>query len=153
MKKGQTEILGIVVVVVLIVLGLLFFIKTPSKVETGNFEVIYAGNSLGVILDYVPVFSCQEKNIGDLLRDCKFECSVGDDFSNACECPCEVAKEEINAVLGKILEEGNFRGYYFSGVKYGNSFIDVDEGCKDRVGIFGPAYFVGNYEFRLKLCK
>jgi len=153
MKKGQTEILGIVVVVVLIVLGLLFFIKSPSKVETGNFEVIYAGNTLGVILDYVPYNSCQEKNIGDLLRDCRFECSAGDNTLDACECPCEVAKEEINDVLGKILEEGNFRGYYFDGVKYGNSFIELEENCKDRVGIFGPAYFVGSYEFRLKLCK
>jgi len=156
MSKGQTEIIGIVVVVVLLVFLLLFFIGfSDNKVEVGNFETVFASNSLSVILDYVPVYSCDEKNIGDLLKDCKFECSEGEDYQNACSCPCEFSEGKIVEILGKLVEEGGFRGYYFNvGGRSSTDLIDLDEGkCEEGVGIYGPRYFVSSYEFKLKLCK
>ena len=151
MKKGQTELIGIVIIVVLLIFGALFFMKLPSKVETGEFETVYAGNTLSVILNYVPLYGCRDKNIGDLLRDCKFKCGY---LGDACKCPCEFAEAEIRNVLDLLLEEeGSFRDYYFNAVKYGNEFIKIDKNCENNVGIYAPRYFVSGYEFKLKLCK
>lgn len=98
MSKGQMEIFGLVLVVILIGLGLLFAVfmmSTPS--ETPVKESIVASNFLNTMMSTSAV-GCGKNTVRDLLRDCAlsgpnaFVCENG-------KSSCVFASEIIESVL------------------------------------------------------
>lgn len=146
MRKGQIEFIGLVVIVILIVLGLVFYIKfgiLGKKVsEIGPaYQTVFASNTLNTMLSYVPMPG--DKDMGDFLMDCSYG------LAGVCNYP----KEEVSKILEVILKKGDFEEYYFYSSNEEGIFIEIDENCKNKNGITSPEYFIGSSKFVLKLCK
>ena len=98
MRKGQSEILGFVFVVVLVlVIGMFFiFLRLDVGRDVGR-ESLKANSLLNSILYYTS--DCG-KNIGELLKDCAEEKI----FCN----PCETSRVEIGRILGSLRDDFRF---------------------------------------------
>ncbi len=105
-KKAQMEILGLVIIVVLISLGLLFYIKfsvfnTSSDVQNFYSRTRIAVNTPNTLLA-TTIPECSKKTIQELLRDCATSevlvCTTG-------ERSCEASNRIITSILDKSLKE------------------------------------------------
>lgn len=111
-NKGQMEIMGLAVIVVLVVLGLLFALlwmvpempKAPVKAR----ESVLAANFLNTLLGTTT--ECEERTVRDLLQDCALTGGI-----MLCErkTSCEKSKEIIQKILDSTLEVWG-KDYYFT---------------------------------------
>ncbi|MBU2640006.1 MAG: hypothetical protein KKG75_04880 [Nanoarchaeota archaeon] len=147
-RKGQAEIFGLIIIVLLLLFSLLFFIKikqedTSSVTLRSNFRV---NNLLNAVMKVTVsnVDGSIEAPMRDFLRRCL-------DNVNSNTDSCGHEEELLQNIFGKTLRENE--KYKFEGFVSGEPtpLIDLGEGCEEGISA-SPARFPGGYEFRLKIC-
>ena len=147
-RKGQAEMFGLVIIVVLLIFALLFFVKikqndSSNVVLRSNFR---ANNLLNTIMD-VNLESEGNPSLKELLKKCV---NINDDSSGV----CSAAKGNLTEIFGKTLLPSE--KYYFAGSNSLNGPILFDvassEGCDEGITA-SPVILPNNYVFQLKLCS
>jgi hypothetical protein len=126
-RKGQLEMIGIAIVVVLIVIGATIFltlsIKPASKAHATFAQKELAQNIVDAIVKTVS--ECNDLDFASVLEDCAksgepglLDCGVG-------RRSCEYASQEIATILDRILGVRKFE-YRFSAMKDGTTPIFDD---------------------------
>ncbi|MCK4589217.1 MAG: hypothetical protein KAT77_02155 [Nanoarchaeota archaeon] len=131
-RKGQLEVFGLVIVVILISLGMLFLLKFVLFKPVGEERATFtrgklAENTLGALMNTVTTCRAESKvTISDLIQYCaeNQDCDGGDS--------CVFLKEVVEEILSKTLQVWN-KDYEFR-VGSGPDKVDiitpvVHEGC------------------------
>jgi len=125
-RKGQMEIIGLVIVVILIALGMLFLLKFVVFQPVGEERVSFtqsqlASNTLGSILNTIT--TCQEDGkvtISDLIQDCASGKDCDGDVSS-----CDFLRDTVSLILDSSLKEWN-RDYEFMVVRQTQNLDLID---------------------------
>lgn len=105
MRKGQLEIFGLAIIVILLALGLLFALIVLTKEEPRSMakESLLAENFLTTMMS-TTVNECNNKEIRALLQDCALS---DDEWRGASKCTalntCETAQYAISSMLVRTL--------------------------------------------------
>ncbi len=118
-KKGQMEIMGLVLIVVLISLGFLFYLRfsvlSPDKgdVRKSTTESALASNIINTMLSTTSK-DCQNREIKELIQDCAGSVQiVCDDYSGSPPNSCQYIEGFFSEILDKTLGEWQ-RDYQFT---------------------------------------
>ncbi len=111
-SKGQMEIMGLAIIVILVALGLLFavrwMLKAPSAGPQRVEESVLAANFLSTLLGTTT--DCNKRTVRDLLQDCALT-------QGATKCDgvtsCDYVSGVIETVLSKTFSKWKL-DYYFS---------------------------------------
>ncbi len=173
-KKGQMEVFGLAVIVILITVGLFFVVKFKMNEKPVQYQKEYildqgATNFVISILD-VGVDECdQTYKLSELLKDCA-------SHRNNIECrgydSCQLSNKTISTILNRTFVEWNYKFRFYTqelGWEEGirkeiNSNIYTGEiyfnnlNCSDtdEKGQTGTAYiplYPGTIFLNLELCK
>ena len=146
MKKGQLEMIGLVVVIVLLIIGGMFYVtfsvKSSDKNEEQNKHIqsITANNLVGAI---VKIKVCNNFSIAEGVS----LCDKNEQLCN--ENACEFLKKEINFIVYNVTDEN----YLFSVKKGENDLFNVGN-C--LYGISSVPYrldvYSVSYDVVIKLC-
>jgi len=139
MKKGQTEIIGFMVIILLLFFGLVFYFRFANSADsdlTGEAELnLEVSNLLNVIKKQTI---CEDETLGDAIEAC-----VGDGF--ACdEKACDIVEREVSEIVAlNGWEEDEYMFYigeelYSPNTCTGNTLADD--------------YTVGGMSVRLLIC-
>ena len=112
-KRGQMEIMGLVIIVILVAIGMLFAIqflmKKPVSRETAAVkESALAANFLNAMLSTST--DCFDRNMRELLQDCALTGGSTNCFGRS---SCDYVSEQIGILLNATLARWN-KDYYFS---------------------------------------
>ncbi len=109
-KKAQTEIFGLVVIVILLAIGLLFAViiltKTPTREVQRVKESVQAANFLNTIMGTTSQ-GCSKRSARELLQNCALATSdwIGatqcENGQNTCELLQSMTSRMLNQTLGK----------------------------------------------------
>jgi hypothetical protein len=147
-KRGQIEMIGLLIVVVLILVGVLFYIKFATGVKEDNKmdsvqESIFANN---LVLGMGRMEFC----------DVKFADAIYEVYQNGNLCGVD-ANNYLGGEIGKIIEATEWPGDYQLTVLMENedgSFFNPGIGCE--YGPVSESYIFSsnsmNFEVRLRLC-
>ena len=139
MKKGQSEIIGLAIVVILLIMALIFYasFKNTNQSDTQLLRnSIRANNVLNAVL-LVNVPSMANKQMKDLLNDC---IKSGN---------CDTEKNELEAIFAKMLNNPNYEFKAFEG---DTEKFSISSGvCVNSVSA-SPARFPDNYRYEFKIC-
>jgi|SRR3989344_7516994 len=151
MKRGQAEIIGLVVVVLLLVFALIFFVKTKSVDEDTETKLIRTTIRANSALNAIMKVHIQNKQMKDLISDC-YEQSIN---------VCENIRDYLNVNLDKIFDSG----YYFALQDFGGNVhvdnsdsinlvsMEFGNGKNCRQGIEASPFIVkGRGKIVLKVC-
>ncbi|MBI4151287.1 hypothetical protein HY492_04115 [Candidatus Woesearchaeota archaeon] len=112
MARGQMEILGLAIIVVLIMLGVLFAVMFVLRAPASNVAQEYKESQLAASLITAMLGTttpCNDASVTELLQDCavlnRLECPAGDS--------CAQAQDAIGQMLAGTLETWK-RSYQFS---------------------------------------
>lgn len=111
MKKSQTEIMGLAVIVVLLVLAMLFvvkivFIDRPSEVRRIYTFDKLAANTLDALLKTNT--GCEGIDIASLLKDCSGEKVVQCDAVDSCAYVDAAIRNILEATITPLNQKYNF---------------------------------------------
>jgi hypothetical protein len=141
-KKAQSEVIGLLVIVIILIFMVLVYLGFSDMIETGGFgeerESIEAENALKALMN-VEFEDYDDKTLEDLIVECNL------DFNS-----CESLGSAVKGAYEVILRPGVEFSFFVN--------VDGEEiysfGSCD-LGLFSSYVFVRNgisYEARLKLC-
>ena len=118
-KKGQMEIMGLAIIVILISVAMLFTIsfvvlKKPTAYKKEFTQTELASNMLSTMLK-TTVPECNRMTIGELYEDCAKTCegsNVCTDIMENSQSSCTYLNTNTADILAKTLEEWHI-DYYF----------------------------------------
>jgi len=134
-KKSQAEIIGLAIIVILITMGLLFFVKfgiSNKKDDTkGSFvNSELASNMVTVLLKTTT--DCKKSSVSDLFQDYATFNNINCDGMNS----DEKLNETMDIIFGETLEKWEksykFRAYSSSGQIRGRSYGNKCNGYSNR---------------------
>jgi hypothetical protein len=152
-KRGQMEIMGLVIIVILVAIGMLFaiqfLINAPAGRETSAVkESTMAANLLNTMLSTTT--ECYDRNIRELLQDCAL---TGGSTNCLGQSSCDYARDQIQLMLDNTVGVWN-KDYYFS-IQGADSVakIDFGEQCTtcEREGKVHPVPVRPGFEITLRL--
>jgi len=141
-NKGQTEIFGLVIIVILLAIGLLFAIviltKTPTKEIQRVKESVQAANFLNTIMSTTS--PCAKKSVRQLLQDCAL---ANEDWTGATYCgeknTCQIAEDMITVMLSQTLGKWGKQYYFYIEGTPAIEKIKIGNECKgEREGSTRP---------------
>lgn len=158
--KGQVEIFGLLIVVILIVIGGLFYLKFAFLTETEEKTDDYSGQAYNLMNALLKLSICGNLSLKEAVLYCK-EDNIGKD-AYLCDGVdiCQEVKQEILAVVEPFMDENNLNYAFFVkegfNVDGGENLLVLNENdCK--FGSVSPVYkFKVNeerYSAYFKLCK
>tara|TARA_Y100000310_G_scaffold296407_1_gene328636 strand:- start:1114 stop:1662 length:549 start_codon:yes stop_codon:yes gene_type:complete len=133
-KRGQFEIMGLAIVVILMILGMLFVVrfvllKPQTTIKQSYADTVLAANLKNSILLFTT--QCGELRVQDLLADCvqtplgqspqTNNCPPG--FTNS----CDYSQQRIQEIFDATLEVAN-RNYRFEACIIKNRLCDPQRG-------------------------
>jgi hypothetical protein len=138
-KKGQQEMVGFILIVVLVMIGLMVFlvisVREPPRVENS----LVVENLLGSVMRHTTecaiVYEPNYDDFEDLFKSCHF----GDQCTNIGKSACEYLNESLRAVLGDMIaSEASINSYglgFFAKDEAGmTGFLQINEGnCSGSV--------------------
>jgi hypothetical protein len=138
-KKGQTEIIGLLFIVLLLMGIGLIFIKLSNSNNSNELAEIRSNIETTNLLKALLKVDVEGENIGDMLVECSLN-------SN-----CGRARSLIPDIMKTILKPGS--SYKFEAVSNGVMFIELGD-CEGSGIISNQPYVRQNIfvENRLKLC-
>jgi len=156
-NKGQTEVMGLVVIVVLFVMILMFYIafslnaRTPGILE-GTVQ-IRADYMMDAVLKYTPECYGIIKPIREIIKECDFDAN-----NEICHEPCmDLLKEESRNIIRLAPKEGNRYGYDFKIEKRKNNaekkleVVKCDASTAELVMTDNQPIYGGN-SITMKIC-
>jgi len=167
-KKAQTEIIGLVVIVIIVSIAMLFYLSyATGKGETSTRDNIYkeyTNNELSVsfiqTLLKTSIENCGDASFEDLVYDCgtkrQITCTTG--FNS-----CEQANKTVRTILNETLDEWDL-AYGFSiiyshtrqeHIETYNCSNQNEEIDRAALGLFLIPYFPqpGNARLELGICR
>ena len=165
-KRGQMEIMGLVIIIVLIIIGVLFGIRFVIKKEPPSLaqefrQTRLAANLLSSMLGTTT--PCHDTTVTQLLQDCAIGGGVRCSTSTGTQNSCDFVDGVISTMLGLTLETWR-QSYYFSikgptrvqAINYG-----WPEDVVDNKGCLGEREFkmqpipsrAGVLSLRLEICR
>ena len=103
-KKGQQEIVGFVLIVVLVVVGLMVFLMISLRNSPETEESVEVTNILDTLMKYTTdcaiIYEPDYDNFEDLFKSCH----QGDRCSNLEEDACDYLNKSLQNVLGSMME-------------------------------------------------
>ena len=144
LKKGQTEIIGLVVIVLIIIFVALFFLRfylSSSNLDTKSVNSIKANN----LINAIRLASVCNGNIGDAI----ISCCNNDDFCG--QDACNFVNQEIGKIIKNSLDP---KEQIFIEAKQNQEVcLVINNDCE---GISSTANFIrnseGEAEIDLKFC-
>lgn len=145
MKKAQTEIIGLVVIVTIIIIAVVLFIRLsvlkPTSHSSTSIESIEANNMLNALLKT----SVCDISIQEAIQQCSQKINICDQE------PCAYTVEKIKEILQASLDEKT--DYSFIALADSNPIIKI-ESCK--TGISASPFSLPSrgtvYTINFKLC-
>ncbi len=144
MKKGQVEMMGLVIIVILIVLGGLLFLRfslSKPQIEQPSIDTAQSYNLINALLN---IQICN----GTSIRQATHACNTGQTMCN--QDACTYTSTEI----GQIIEKATYKETAFYALDGDFEVITVNP-C--QLGTTSPPYYFkeGNkeYEVYLKTCS
>jgi hypothetical protein len=139
MRKGQTEIIGFMVIILLLFFGLIFYFKFAADTDSdlvGEAEInLEVSNMLNTIKKQTI---CEGETLGDAIKSC-----AGGGF--ACdESACDVVKREVPLIISLYDWEDDSYMFYIGEELYSQST------CKGNT--IADDYSVEGIDVRLILC-
>ncbi len=129
-KKGQQEIVGFVLIVVLVVVGLMVFLVISLRSSAVDEDSIVVGNVLDALMKYTTecaiVYEPDYDNFEDLFKSCY----LGDRCKNLGVSACYYLNESLSSVLGDLMESDASVGFYELDffVNDGEGLLKISEG-------------------------
>lgn len=151
-QRGQMEIFGLLIIVILVTVGLLFAIyflysKPASKTVQKGRESILAANMLNTMLGTTT--DCREKTVRDLLQDC-----ARTSGSLSCEgtSTCQKAGEVISTILSNTLGvwSTNYR-FYMNGTQDVEAISFSQGDCSGELESKTHALPIGGFDITITL--
>lgn len=149
-KRAQIEMVGLVVIVLLIVMGIIFFLKfsiqnKQSPLEKSTIESIEANNLLNALLK-ATVCDKEKISVEQAIEQCKQNIEICD------QSPCKFTKTKIEEIFKSSLDE---KTTYTIEILADNKQLIVIENCKS--GIASSPYSIPSkgitYTINMKLCS
>ena len=151
MKKGQMEMVGLAVIVIILILAFVLFLtlnRGQDVTAVTARESLYANNLLNAIM----LYSLDEGSVRDYIDECYEASMLGE--SNKIILYCDETKDKIELVIQKLLKvnqnyEMSFEGYC------GQIKLSPFGSCGDEFITASPYYIRtkgGNCKVQLKLC-
>lgn len=143
-NKGQMEIFGLVIIVILLAMGLLFAIailtKTPTREVQRVKESVQAANFLNTIMSTTS--ECGKRTVRELLQDCAVAskewvgAALCEDGRNTCETTHSMISTMLKETLGKW---GKNYQFYIEGTEAAERITASSGECKgEREGSSRP---------------
>lgn len=110
-KRGQVEIMGIALVVILITIGIVFVAKYSAK-EPKKTQEEFQRRELPktIITSIVEIRStCNDEKMADVMQDCGFAKQLCVEFGNSCEYLKTTLKKILDDMLGSERFEYNYQ--------------------------------------------
>lgn len=111
-SKGQQEIVGFVLIVVLVVVGLMVFLVISLRDSPESESSIEVGNILDAVMKHTTecaiVYEPNYDNFEDLFKSCH----QGDQCSNLNKSACNYLNESLRAVVGDLMASEANVGFY-----------------------------------------
>ena len=129
-KKSQAEIIGLVIIVLLITMGLLFFVKfgildKEDDIKGSFIDSELANNMVDVLLKTTT--DCKESSVTDLFQDCaafnKIDCNGMNSY--------EKLNQTIDIIFGKTLEKWK-KSYEFRAYRGSEQILEKNYGECNR---------------------
>jgi len=148
MSKGQMEIFGLVIIVILVSMGLLFAIivltKPPSQSVQELKESMQAANLVNSILGTTST-GCSKRTVRELMQDCALASFVGGRIIGASVCEdgsstCDKADYVITTLLEETLGQwGKTYEFFITGTETA-SLVNASNGkcLGEREGVSRP---------------
>jgi len=129
-KKSQTEIMGLAIVVILIILGLLFvvrfvMVKKPAEFKAEFTQSQLASNMLNTFLKS-NTKDCAGMSITELLQDCGQGQSV---YCDNGQISCAYVKDAAADIFNKTLESWNLKYQFLVYFQNENPIIELGKEC------------------------
>ena len=148
MKKAQVEMIGIVLLVVVILIGGIFYLRfsleDASTAPSSNVRVTQAYHLVNALAN-LPL--CEQRSFKEAL----IACANSQTFCN--QDGCSYLKRELPLLIDPILHERIGTGYSFEATTNEKSFISFGK-CK--TGVNSPPFVLNDngrhYEVSFKLC-
>ncbi|MBT5021373.1 hypothetical protein HOK51_10145 [Candidatus Woesearchaeota archaeon] len=127
-KRGQMEIMGLMIIVILVVMGVLFALKfvilkppTPIKQHYMTTQMV---SNFGIALLHSTTDDCRGTDLSELMIDCANWKEVGGSITcGNGRNSCDYVKDTLGFILNETLEIWRVK-YYF---KAGNSPLAQDQ--------------------------
>ena len=149
MSKAQTEIFGLVIIVILLAIGLLFAIviltKAPTREVERVKESVQAANFLNTMMGTTSQ-GCGKRSVRELIQDCAVASWDSTGWIGAAICPesnqntCQLAQRTIADMLDATLGKwGKQYRFYMNGTEAVEQMVIQNGECKgEREGSTRP---------------
>ncbi|MAH47979.1 hypothetical protein CMI37_19310 [Candidatus Pacearchaeota archaeon] len=132
-NKGQQEMVGFVLIVVLVVIALLVFIVISVRKAPDEKQSVEVENMLNAVLDYTTdcaiVFEPQFDSVEDLVKSCY----GGDGCDNLNEMACDYLNETLIDIMGDLMRSESVINAYQFDILFRDD-ADVEEDVLKVVG-------------------
>jgi len=130
-KRGQQEIVGFVLIVVLVVVGMMVFLIISTRTSDDEVKSVEVGNMLDAIMKHTTECAVVYEPDYDSFEDLFKSCHQGDQCSNLGLSACDYLNESLAAVLdGMFATEATVDAYQI------DFFVKGDEGEEGLLRIF-----------------
>ena len=158
MKKSQSEILGLAIVVVIILVATIFVVKfslnKPTNYRTDFLSSEIASNMLNTFLK-TTARDCSQLTMTELLQDCA---QTGGDGSIRCnngEYSCSFVKLAANEIFTKTLDKWKMDYEFLAYVDVNTPFIRLGRKCagEKESKLFPIPISTGAMYVELDICR
>ena len=158
MRKGQMEIIGLAVVVVIILIAMLIAVrflafKKPDSARAGFVSAELASNTINTFLEIAAV-ECSKAKMSELIQDCaqgtERICSNG-------KGACEFVRNAADEIFTKTFKKWKTKYKFIVYVDINSPFVDLESGCTANQEKVSETFFVpvtsATVSVRLDICK
>lgn len=154
-KKAQTEIMGLIVIVVLLTLGMFFTVSFQASQPKKEVKKTYDDEQLSssFILSFLKTNAeCRNYDIEELIADCATEKRIVCEGNSS----CKYVNKTLNLFLKETLIKWNKKfNLTIEGIPEEN--ISFEQGCnRDKVSTIHPIVlwpYPGTINIKLDICK
>jgi len=156
-KKGQQEIVGFVLIVVLVVVGLMVFLVVSLRDSPVNEDSVVVGNVLDAVMKHTTecaiVYEPDYDNFEDLFKSCY----LGDRCKNLEVSACDYLNESLSSVVGDLMASDASVGFYELDffVSDGEGLLRISDGnCSGSISAAQRKIISGSDSLviRMKIC-
>jgi len=156
-SKGQQEIVGFVLIVVLVVVGLMVFLVISLRDSSVDDDSVVVRNLLGAVMKHTTECAIIYEPDYDDFEDLFKSCYSGDDCKNLGMSACDYLNESLGDVLGDLMASDASVGFYELDffVSEGDGLLRISEGnCSGSVSAAQRKIVSGSDSLviRMKVC-